>query len=178
MERIHKIWEHPLYREQFQALQEAEADRIFCRHTLEHFLDVARIACIQNLESDAGLPKVLIYAAALLHDIGRYQQLLLGIPHEKAGAALAEQIMKECGFSREETEIVCLAILRHRDHPSPQITTASNTCFADGTSPVDSSDALSRLLYRADKLSRNCFSCPASEECNWHADKKNLRISI
>ena len=125
MERIHTIWEHPLYQEQFQALQKAESERIFCNHTLEHFLDVARIAYIQNLETGAGLSKVLIYAAALLHDIGRYRQIAHGIPHEKASTALAERIMSECNFTQEEIHTVCESILNHR----------GSTSSSDGTTP-------------------------------------------
>ena len=38
MKRIDQILSHPVFREQFALLQEAEKDRIFCRHTMEHFL--------------------------------------------------------------------------------------------------------------------------------------------
>ena len=44
MIRVNQIWKHPIYQEQLQALQMLEADRKFCRHTPEHFLDVARLA--------------------------------------------------------------------------------------------------------------------------------------
>lgn len=44
MKRIDQILSHPVFREQFALLQEAEKDRIFCRHTMEHFLDVARLS--------------------------------------------------------------------------------------------------------------------------------------
>ena len=49
MKRIDQILSHPVFREQFALLQEAEKDRIFCRHTMEHFLDVARLMYIYNL---------------------------------------------------------------------------------------------------------------------------------
>lgn len=163
MERVHKIWTHPLYQEQFQNLQLAEADRRFCRHTLEHFLDVARIAHIHSLERGAALPKELIYAAALLHDIGRYAQIAKGIPHEKAGAELAGKIMADCGFGSEETALVQEAILSHRE------THAENAA---------ASPSLAFILYQADKESRCCFACPASGECNWDTQKKNLQIVI
>ena len=54
MKRIDQILSHPVFREQFALLQEAEKDRIFCRHTMEHFLDVARLMYIYNLEDQAG----------------------------------------------------------------------------------------------------------------------------
>ena len=71
MKRIQDIFTHPLYQEQLSLLMDAEKDRIFCRHTVEHFLDVARLMYLYNLEDSAGLEKELIYAAAFLHDIGR-----------------------------------------------------------------------------------------------------------
>ena len=37
---------------------------------------------------------------------------------------------------------------------------------------------LAGLFYRADKLSRSCFSCPAREKCDWPEEKKNLEIRI
>ena len=98
MRRVQKIWEHPLYQENYQKLQEKEADRIYCRHGIDHLLDVARIAYIHNLEESDGYSKAVIYAAALLHDIGRYEQYEWGIPHEKSGERIASfGVMKSSG---------------------------------------------------------------------------------
>ena len=44
--RISLIWRHPLYQKHCKKIQELEKDRIFCRHTPEHFLDVARLMYI------------------------------------------------------------------------------------------------------------------------------------
>ncbi|MGN1184071.1 MAG: HD domain-containing protein, partial [Oliverpabstia sp.] len=84
MKRIHNIQNHPIFRTEYRNLQEAEKERIFCRHTMEHFLDVARLMYIYNLEDGAGIEKDIIYAAALLHDIGRYEQISRGTPHDIA----------------------------------------------------------------------------------------------
>lgn len=46
MTRVQAIWQHPLYQKHLNALTRLESDRIFCRHTPEHFLDVARLAYI------------------------------------------------------------------------------------------------------------------------------------
>ena len=35
---------------------------------------------------------------------------------------------------------------------------------------------LGKLLYTADKRSRNCFSCKAEPECYWSPAKKNMTI--
>ena len=50
MDRVNQIWKHPLYQTELHKLQLLEADREFCRHTPEHFLDVARLAYIRALE--------------------------------------------------------------------------------------------------------------------------------
>lgn len=80
MDRVNRIWRHPVYQEHYKKIQELESERIFCRHTPEHFLDVARLMYIYALEEHLELPKELIYAAALLHDIGRAQQYQYNIP--------------------------------------------------------------------------------------------------
>lgn len=167
MDRINLIWNHPLYREQFKKLVQAEEERIFCRHTLEHFLDVARLAYIYNLEEQAGVERDLIYAAALLHDIGRFRQIQDGTPHDKASAVLAGQILPDCGFLHNEISDIQTAILEHRGH-------------ADAPNDGKNSTAakLSHYLYQADKRSRCCFVCPAEPQCNWSAEKKNLQILI
>lgn len=161
MERIRQIQAHPLFQNIFSKLQCAENDRVFCCHTMEHFLDVARIMYIYNLEEGNSLKKDVIYAAALLHDLGRYEQIRRGTPHETAGAELAEKIMGECGFMPEEIREVRTAILGHRDKSS-----------------LNSTSSLAEYLYRADKKSRLCFLCKAEPECNWSEEKKNLWIEI
>lgn len=160
MERIKKIQMHTRYRELYDQLYEVEKERAFCRHTMEHFLDVARLMYIYNLEEQAGLAKELIYAAALLHDIGRLEQLTAGTPHDEASARLAAEIMGDCGFAAAEVAAVQRAVLGHRRKDS-----------------LASTDALTRYLYRADKKSRNCFCCPAEADCNWPPEKKNMWIT-
>ena len=71
MDRINQIWQHHVYQEHYKKIQELENDRIFCRHTPEHFLDVARLMYIYALEEHMDLSRELIYATALLHDIGK-----------------------------------------------------------------------------------------------------------
>lgn len=158
MERIDKILKHDLFIGNLEKNETAEADRRFCRHNMAHFLDVARIGWIINLEEELNLPRDMVYAAALLHDIGRHRQYAEGIPHEEASAEIAPVILQECGFSREETDIITDAILQHRN---AEITAEHN---------------LKGLLYRADKASRACFACAAERDCNWKKDRKNLEI--
>ena len=96
--------------------------------------------------------------AGLLHDIGRFRQYEAGIPHEEAGVQLAEEILKDCGFDQSEQEQVLELIRGHRTRQK--------------------AGSLPELFYRVDKLSRNCFSCPAEEKCDWPKEKKNLEIRM
>lgn len=155
-DRIQRIWAHPLFQESLLETERLEQDRRFCGHGREHLFDVARIAYIEDLETGAQIPKYLIYAAALLHDIGRHLQYTDGTPHHEAGARLAARILPECGFSAEETDQILGAILSHRDKS------------------VRTKDGLAGMLYRADKRSRCCFACPAEPECDWSREKKNM----
>lgn len=158
MERIDRILKHDLFIEGLHKNIEAERDRIFCRHDMQHFLDVARIGRILNAEEEAGIENELIYAAALLHDIGKYRQYAQRIPHERASADLAPDILRECGFDQNETDVIIRAILGHRDAVSAE------------------APGLTGILYRADKLSRACFCCPARELCDWVAEMKNMKL--
>ena len=51
------------------------------------------------------MSKDIIYATALLHDLGRADQYEKGISHEEAGAILAEEILTDCGYTREERSL-------------------------------------------------------------------------
>ena len=52
MDRIDKILNHDLFLYHLGRNNAAEADRRFCRHSMVHFLDVARIGTIIALEED------------------------------------------------------------------------------------------------------------------------------
>lgn len=158
MDKVNRIWNHPMYREAYAAIQELEKEREFCGHSAEHFLAVARLMWIYNLEEGSGLSRERVYGAALLHDIGRHLQYREGIPHHEASAALAEKILPDCGFAEEEIQDILGAILAHR---SPEIREEKS---------------LRGYLYRADKQSRSCLSCPAEAACDWPEEKKNLKI--
>ena len=156
MERVNGILKDPLYRTCLSKIALFERDRIFCGHDMAHFLDVARLAYIRALEENYPVSKELIYCTALLHDIGRARQYEDGTPHDEAGAIIAGQILKELGFPPEEMEAIVSAIRGHRAETDQTI--------------------LGKLIYRADKKSRNCFSCKAEPECYWSPAKKNMTI--
>lgn len=157
MERVNRILNHPRYQQCFREIQELERDRGFCRHTMEHFLDVARLTYIFALEAGVSIPREVIYAAALLHDIGRHREYTDGTPHHQAGADIAAVILPACGFTEAEQETILSAILSHRDKKSRA--------------------GLNQILYRADKMSRNCFCCDAADGCKWPDEKRNNQLN-
>ena len=151
MKRVNAILEHPLFISTLAHINELERDRLFCKHGLEHLVDVARISYILSLESksDTEYLKELFYAAALLHDLGRGRQYEDGTPHEHESAKLAEKILPECGYDQSEVELILDAILSHRSKMKHWKT------------------ALAEYIYRADKLSRRCDQCAKLDECDW-----------
>lgn len=163
MERLHAVTRHPLYQQYYEELKEAEKDRIFCCHQMEHLLDVARIAYIRNLEENLGFSKELLYTTSILHDIGKSLQYKEKIPHEIAGAQIAEKILDSLpetfSYTEDEKKEILTAIRGHRREREDMT-------------------RLERLLYESDKSSRNCFACQAEKECNWNKEKKNMEIKI
>lgn len=157
MERVNLIKENETYKECLGKIAECEIDRIYCKHNMEHFMDVARIAYIMVLEKGLNIKKDIIYATALLHDIGRFEQYLRGIPHEEASAELAPEILEAGGFSNDEIQSIITAIASHRKDKGEAAT-------------------LESIFYQSDKLSRACYNCRATETCNWSDEKKNMKI--
>lgn len=195
MKRINQLLHHPVFIDHLDRLAQLEKDRIYCCHGLSHLLDTARIACLlqyqkgnapqeaekteklstiskKNPPKESSFPVEIIYAAALLHDIGRVLQYEQGLPHETAGLAAAKQILTDCSFTAHEQALVLDAIQFHRrdTKTSPAALSEKTGCYPTKT------DSLRQLLHTADKLSRNCFACPAADTCYWPEDKKNQGI--
>lgn len=160
MPELEEIRLHPLFVSWYARLEVAEEHRAFCRHQMPHLLDVARIAYIYVLERGLPFRKQVVYAAALLHDIGKAAQYEAGEPHEVAGARIAREILLDIdGFSPLEKTMIVAAVAQHRR-------------LSDASTP------LGRLLFEADKASRPCFSCSARQDCSWPDDRKNAGIAI
>ena len=159
-ERINLILNNDKFIECMRVIAEHEVDRIFCRHGMDHSIDVARIAYIINLEKQYGIEKSHIYAAALLHDIGRSKEYTTNEKHRTASVTIAENILKNCSFKEDEIKCIIKAIKSH------------------GNSNLEEDNIFGYVLYKADKLSRNCFECNAYGECYWDEAKKNKGIII
>lgn len=161
METVEAVRSHPLYQKHLARLAELERDRAFCRHGIDHLLDTARIAWIFNLEYNLGVRKEVVYASALMHDIGKDEQYERGIPHEEASARIAREILDDMGaaFDEAERDAIVTAIREHRRLP-------------------EGASLLGTMLYDADKASRTCFACPVCEDCSWSSEKMNLSVRV
>lgn len=157
MKNTNKIVLSKIYRDYLDELEDLERDRFFCRHNYEHFISVARICYILKLEEDVDVDKDMIYATAILHDLGRVLEIKEGINHAIGSVEIAREILEITDFSLEEKNRILDCISYHR------------------TKDV-SEDEFLNIFYRADKLSRPCFRCPAYNECNWSYEKKNHEI--
>ena len=157
-DKINLIIENPSFVYNLKKIGELEKHRKFCLHDMQHFLDVARLMYIMSLENNFKTPKYMIYATALLHDIGRGEQYENGTPHHIASLIIAKKILLECKYTDGEINEIIGAISNHRN---------------------DSEDfnSLSDILYKCDKLSRNCVHCIAIDDCKWPKDKRNLKIT-
>ncbi len=160
MDRANKIIKNSDYQKYLDELQKIEKNRKFCRHNLSHFLDVARIALIINLKTNAQINAEHIYAAALLHDIGRAKADVYEPSHAAVSAKLSEKILRDCCFFESEINYILDAIINHGDENFNNVKN------------------LSGILYMADKLSRPCYMCDMKEPCFWSLDNKNLELKI
>lgn len=161
MERYNQIIAQERFRTLLNRMEQLEQNREYCRHDLTHLLDVCRVAYIFALEEnmcDSVGGKDVIYAAGLLHDLGRVAQYEQGIPHEEESVRLAKMILPECGYTQDEIKMITNAISNHRKD-------------ADNDNQL-----LSRYLQKADNKVRNCFACQAAGTCKWDEKRKNRGI--
>ncbi|QXE19877.1 MULTISPECIES: HD domain-containing protein [Clostridium] len=156
MKKVNAILKNRKFCTYLSKINKLEENRKYCKHSIQHLLDVARITYIKVLEQNIHVEKEIIYAAALLHDIGRWQQYEEGIPHELASIKLGKDILDECGFDNEEENEIFDLISNHRKKNSDNL--------------------IQNIFYDSDKACRNCFMCKSISDCNWPDEKKNYSI--
>ncbi|EFH92657.1 HD domain-containing protein [Finegoldia magna] len=151
------VLNHNLFNEKINKIEDDEKTRVFCKHDFSHLMDVARICYIINLEENLNIDKDLIYVTALLHDLGRADEVDTGINHSILSQEIAQEILKDLDFDDESKQRIISAIKYHRTNE-------------------ENDDRFIEIFYKADKLSRMCFRCPARSICNWPEEKKNKTI--
>lgn len=166
--RLGELLHSPKYKEYLDQINRWEESRRFCRHDRNHCWETARTAYILYLTGEipceefaAFSPeavKEMIYAAAFLHDIGRFKEYAdEALDHSVEGAVLARPLLFEAGFSDGESALILKAIAHHREK-------------AGG--------GFDLLLYRADKESRPCYDCPVLAQCKKYSPEKQPVITV
>ena len=98
MKRVNCILSDVDFLDYIAKIKKLEENRIFCHHDMNHLLDVCRISWILNLEEKLQLDKSKVYAAALLHDIGRWIEYETGKDHAIASGNWPKIFYKDAGF--------------------------------------------------------------------------------
>lgn len=156
MSRVNQILEHEEYICYIEKIDKLERERLFCKHGFEHGLNVARIAYAYLLEQgEFLLTKECVYAAAFLHDIGRWVEYETGEDHAEASARLALPLLEACQFSREDIQVILKGIREHRRHHEDDLT------------------LLGAALALADDWSRDCRHCTVQILCHKYNQDMN-----
>lgn len=167
--RIGVVRKDPFYLDCLSLNGERERDRLFCRHDYRHMVLVSQISCkiikqtggLYILVQTEGL-KVkrsaleVVYAAGLLHDMGRWRQYDTGEDHALAGSVMAGSVLKRAGFSEREAGVITRAIREHRK-------------------ALPGQSYLGRVLCLADDLSRPCGSCGVRLDCYKYEYMENIK---
>ena len=156
MNRLDKILKNEKFCGYLEKTAKYEKDRIYCLHDIAHAFDTARIAYIKSLEDGIKIDKEIIYAAALIHDIGRCKQYEDGTPHDEASVISGREILEECEFDETEIKMILTAVSEHRTDKKRS--------------------ALGRILYEADNKSRMCMLCMARGTCKWKEEDMNMEV--
>lgn len=157
-----KVLEHATYQDRLAKLALMEEQRVFCKHDLEHSLEVARIALQVARGNDLQISEDVIKTTALLHDMGRVEQYEQGVSHVEASVAFAREILLLLDTDNTMIDVICDAIQNHsrRDLAKERFANA----FAIST--------LKELISHADQFSRKCYMCRAYDACKWHPEEK------
>lgn len=148
MARVNQLLDHEDYSRYIEKIDGLEKERRFCKHGFEHGLNVARVAYAYLLEKEELiLSKEVVYAAAFLHDIGRWVEYQTGEDHAEVSAQLALPLLETCRFSSEDIQVILQGIREHRRHPNDDLT------------------LLGEALALADDWARDCRQCSAQTLC-------------
>lgn len=146
--RINEMLGLAEFQQHMSMIEEIETDRVFCRHGFDHALAVARISYAYLLEQGEGLAKEVVYAAAFLHDVGRWVEYQTGEDHAEASARLAVPLLRKCRYEEPEIALIIQAIREHRRHQG------------------EDQSALGRALALADNWARDCRNCQVRSSCH------------
>jgi uncharacterized protein len=98
-------------------------------HGLDHVLRVAHLCEVIGKEENADMTVLL--PAALFHDIGRRAETETGMPHEEAGAQMAECYLRSIRYDEECIRKITHAIRTHRYRSSAKPETPEAQILSD-----------------------------------------------
>lgn len=156
-----RILENKEYKFYIEKINELEKDRIYCGHGLNHFFTVAKICIVLARECGIDVDEDIVYGAALLHDLGRYD--INTDNHEVVSCKLAEKILPECGYEPIKILEIVDLITSHRGRYF-----ISEILQLRKTKQLD----LKECFKVADQISRKCFECRAIDSCKWKEEEK------
>lgn len=81
-------------------------------HGLDHVLRVVYLCEVIGKEENADM--MVLLPAALFHDIARPMEREKGMPHEEAGARMAERYLRSIQYDEESIQKITHAIRTHR----------------------------------------------------------------
>jgi uncharacterized protein len=124
--------------EKYQKIKEIVEKELSCSaHNMEHVLRVYNM-CLHLAEEESDIDLDILKTSALLHDIARAKEDKDdsgNIDHAILGAEMAENILKDFGYSRDKIEAIKHCIVAHR--------------FRTGNEPKSKE---AKILFDADKL--------------------------
>ncbi len=183
MHRVSRIINDSLYRKCVERNAVCEQNRRFCRHDLQHMLDVARItyllvleACIvgDNLTSDMpgeeSLFKILADAATKEKATAiNMPGILRQVKETIFAAGLLHDIARWVEYESGENHTIAGARMAGEVLSRAGFTDAEQRLItrAIGEHRTDGAEAspLGQYICRADDLARPCFHCAARDDC-------------
>jgi uncharacterized protein len=138
-------------------------------HTFDHTKRVYALCIKIGRDSRADLR--ILRAAALLHDIGRPQEVETGVSHSILSGEMSREILKSVGFSDKEIEQVTDAIRTHRFSEGVKPTSLEGEILSD----ADKLDAMGAVgVFRA--IAQAVTTGVGVDGFLSHADEKLLKL--
>jgi len=145
--RINNILDDADFISAIEQINKKERGRKFCKHGTQHYKKVCNIAYKLNMHNNHALTKDVVYATGLLHDIGRS---VSNNNHSDFSAKMAKPILEKAGFNNFEQQDILQAIKFH-------------SCGIQSKISI-----LADIIYKADRLSRDCDNCSEKACCKNH----------
>lgn len=138
-------------------------------HAYDHTWRVYSLAMTIGKKCGANLR--VLGAAALLHDVGRPDELVTGVSHAISSGQYAKELLPKAGYSQKEIDAVVEAIRTHRFSERLEPTTLEGEIISD----ADKLDAIGAIgVFRT--IAQGMVTGSGVEEFLEHAHQKLLKL--